>query len=122
MGLYIFVDDEFSDPVFADPEPDDADEDLYAAVCEAVNDAVEGDAPARGHRMMDDLCVGWLHQKRLGLSMAAAVEAEVGAAAVGAYLKALMDQYLEEVDNPRDPERSGVADVVVDVIPPWEDD
>ena len=37
------------------------------------------------------------------------------------YLLRLADRYMDEVDTPRSPERSGIIDVVVEVIPPWEE-
>jgi len=122
IGLYIFVDDDFQDPVYADPEGGDLDEGVYESVCEAINDAIEGDGPANGHLDVDDVRVCWRYQSRIGLSMAAVVDPDIGSTVGDRYLKALFRQYLDEVDNPRDPERDGVADVVVDVIPPWEDE
>ena len=122
IGLYIFVDDDFGDPLYADPASEDLDEDLWVVACEAVNDALEGEGPASGVQTHDEYHVGWKTRVKTGLSFVAIVTDDVRKQSVTAYIEAVLNQYLEEVDNPRDPERSGVADVVVDVIPPWEDD
>ena len=64
----------------------------------------------------------WRHQSRIGLTMAAVLDPSIKVTVADRYLKSLFKQYLDEVDDPRQPERSGVADVVVDVIPPWEEE
>lgn len=120
-GLYIFVDDDFDAPVYADPDADDLDETLWTAVCEAVNDALEGDHEADGHRKVGDQHVVWRVFLKMGLSFVA-VTRDLKTSTVARYLKSVSRAYLDEVDDARRPEREGVADVVVDVIPPWEDD
>ena len=119
-ALYIFVDDDFADPVYADPSVEDQDEAMFTAVCEAANDAFEGDARPNGHKDWHDSMICWRFQSRLGLTFVAVVSDDIRAGQVDQFLTDLSRQYLDEVDDPRHPERAGVADVVVDVIPPWE--
>ena len=38
------------------------------------------------------------------------------------YLDELSQLYMDEVDDPRNPERVGLEDLLLDVIPPWEDE
>jgi hypothetical protein len=121
LGLYIFVDDDFDDPVYADPALEDLDEEVRVALCEAVDDAIEGDGPANGHRAIGEVIVAWRTQTRTGLSFVAVVEDLVKPADAAEYLSALTNAYMDEVDDPRNPERDGVADVVADVLPPWDE-
>jgi hypothetical protein len=121
QGVYIIVDDDFSDAVYADPPIEDLDAQTFEALCEAINDAIEGDGEVNGHRIIDDFRIGWRYQARLGLAFAAIVSEDVGPTQLDRYLKGVSRHYLDEVDSPRDPEREGVADVVADVIPPWDD-
>ena len=46
----------------------------------------------------------------------------IGAAGFIVYLQQLAKRYMDEVDDWRSPDKAGVADVVVDVIPPWEEE
>lgn len=122
VGLYIFVDDEFDDAIYRDPGPEDLDEGLWEAICETTNDAVEGDIEPEGHRSWGEYTLAWRLIARIGLTFVAVVTDDVKAQSVDAYLRDLSRRYLDEVDDAREPEREGVADVVVDVIPPWEED
>lgn len=122
VALYIFVDDDYDNPIYADPDRDDLEPELYTAMCEAANEALEGDRPGTGtHTDIDEMRLGWRFHSRLSLHFVCVVTDDVEAADLETYLKDLQKQYLDEVDDPRDPERDGVEDVVVDVIPPWED-
>jgi len=121
IGLYILVDEEFSDPLYADPDAEDLEEEYWAAVCEAVVEALEGDRHAAGVETIGEAWVGWRTQ-RSGLSFVAVVSDDVKQGSVTAYLQNLARTYVDEVDDPLNPEREGVEDVVVEVIPPWEDE
>jgi hypothetical protein len=55
------------------------------------------------------------------VSFVAIVTDDVRAADVDRYLLLFSRRYMDQVDDPRNPERDGVEDIVVDVIPPWED-
>lgn len=122
LALYIYVDDDYESPVYADPEADELEPELLTAIAETANEAYEGDRPPVGsHTDVEEIRIGWRLHSRMALNMVCAVTDDVSAADLEAYLKALQKQYLDEVDNPREPEREGVADVVVDVIPPWEE-
>jgi hypothetical protein len=122
IGLYIFVDEEFSDPLYADPDPEDLEEDYWSAVCEAVVEALEGDREAVGVVQRGEAWLGWRTMPRSGLSFVAVVTDDVKPASVAGYLQHLARTYMDEVDDPLNPERDGVEDVVVEVIPPWEDE
>jgi hypothetical protein len=121
LGLYIFLDDDFDDAVYGDPDPADLDSLLWEAACEAVNDALEEQGAAHGVVVVGESRVGWLVHVRQGISFVAMVTDDVRGSDVERYLSHLSRRYMDEVDDPRSPERDGVADVVVDVIPPWED-
>ena len=51
----------------------------------------------------------------------AIVSDDIRSSDVESYLKQVQRRYFDEVDDARRPERDGVADVVVDVIPPWDE-
>lgn len=122
VGLYIFIDDDFSDPVYADPDSEELDGTAWEAACEAVNDALDGEGSLTGVEQVGEYLVGWRTRNREGISFVAIVTDDVKPQSVDTYLKAVTRVYFDEVDDPRNPERDGVQDVVVEVIPPWEDD
>ena len=122
IGLYIFIDDEFEDPVYGEPSPADQDATLWEIACEAVNDALEDEATVHGVKNSGKSRVAWNVHARQGISFVAIVSDEVKAGEVEKYLAKLARRYMDEVDDPRNPERAGVDDVVIDVIPPWEVD
>ncbi|MBX2803584.1 MAG: hypothetical protein KTR31_38250 [Myxococcales bacterium] len=121
IGVYIVLDDQFSLPVYADPDPDELDEGIWVAACERVNDALESEGPTRGHCAVGDVEVAWRTHLKLGLSFVA-IASDVKTRALEKYLRLISERYLDEVDDVREPDRHGVADVMVDVIPPWEDE
>jgi hypothetical protein len=55
------------------------------------------------------------------VAIVAVVHADVPRRDVERYLKDLTSRYLDEVDDPAHPDRHGVADLLVDVLPPWEE-
>ena len=122
LGLYIFVDDDFKDPIYGEPASEDLDEDSWEAACEAVNDALDGEGPVSGLQHHGEHHVAWLTRKGEGVSFVAVVTDDVAARSVRAYLKSVAGNYFDEVDDPRNPERDGVEDLVGEVLPPWEDD
>ncbi len=122
QAVLIFVDDDFQSPIYASPERGDLDPDLWHEVCEAVNDALEGEVAPAGSRLGDGHRLGWRVLLKSGVSFVAVVHEDIKRKSLEGYLKALSVRYLAEVDNLRRPERDGVEDVVVDVIPDWEDD
>lgn len=121
VGLYIFLDDEFDDAIYGDPNPEDLDQDVWQAACEAINDALDEEGPEDGVKTINEVHVGWKCFARQGVSFVALVTDDVRSQDVEKYLTALARRYMDEVDDPRNPEREGVDDVVVDVIPPWEE-
>ena len=119
MGVYIFVDDDFDAPVYAEPDPDEIDEGIWTQACERVNEALENEGPANGVATYGDVKVAWRTQLKTGLSFVA-LGSELKGRDLESYLKQISQRYFDEVDNVREPDRIGVEDVVVDVIPPWD--
>lgn len=120
-ALYIIVDDDLSGPVYADPRPEDLDPDVWDTVARSVYDAFEGEGPASGSVTLDDMVVSWHLLKKFGISFVSVVDAMVTTQQNAHFLKALSQVYLDEVDQPRRPERNGVEDIVCNVIPPWDE-
>ncbi len=122
VGLYIFVDDDFDDPLYAEPKGRELEDEVWEGMCEAANDAIEGDSDAQGTVEVGEVIVGWRHLVKPGLSFVCAVTEDVKPSLVNKFLRALARQYLDEVDDLRHPDRAGIKDVIVDVIPPWEEE
>ncbi|MCB9678911.1 MAG: hypothetical protein H6737_27670 [Alphaproteobacteria bacterium] len=121
VALFIIVDEDLEDPVYADPDPEDLEPELWERIGELVNDMADGEITPEGVESKDGTVLAWRYLPRNGLAFIAVVE-DVPAPMVDRYLRQLQRQYFDEVDDVRRPEREGVADVVVDVIPPWEED
>lgn len=120
--LFLFRDDEFADPIYAEPDPDDIEDELWTAACEAVQDAFTGDGKASGVITEGEHYIGWKLHSGTGVSVVVVVEAgDLTKKVVESHLSAVLRRYLDEVDDARFPEVNGVADVVVDVIPPWDE-
>jgi hypothetical protein len=122
VGLYIFLDDDFEDPLYGDPSSEDLDQTLWEAACLAVTDALDEEGQPSGLKTVGEVHVGWHSFVKQGVSFVAMVTDDVKASDVERYLANLARRYMDEVDDARNPERDGVEDVVVDVIPPWEDE
>jgi hypothetical protein len=122
VGLYIFVDDEYDDPIYADPAPEEIDRLLWQAACEHIDEALEDDGPARGVVEVGVCRVGWRIHLKMGLSFVGIVRKEVSDDQLMRYLDAVHVAYMDEVDDARKPDRAGVEDVIIDVVAPWEDD
>lgn len=122
LGLYIFVEDDFDDPIYADPNPQELDEDAWVAGCEAVQDALDEEGELQGVRAVGEALVAWRLLPRSEISFLAIVTDDVKPPSLQTYLGLLAKRYMDEVEDPRNPERDGVADVVIDVIPPWEEE
>jgi hypothetical protein len=121
-GIWIFRDDEFTAPLYADPHREELeDEALWQALCEHVLEAFEGDGPRFETEIQDDWRVGWKLHARTGVSFAVAVKGDVTVSDLKQFLSDLAQRYMDEVDDARFPDMGGVEDIVVDVIPPWED-
>ncbi len=118
--LAIIVDDELRSPIYAEPSPDELDPEIWARVGEVVLEVQDGELKPNGHEKLGDGVLAWRALIRNGLTFIALAE-DVEPADLKAYLKSLVQTYFDEVDDVRRPERDGVADVVVDVIPPWEE-
>lgn len=121
LGVYIFVDDDFEDPVYAVPALDDIDVDLRVAICQIIDDAMEGDRGTSGVVEQGSALIGYRMSTRTGISHVAVVEDGVARSELVAYLQELATTYADEVDAPRQPERAGVSDVVDIIEPPWEE-
>jgi hypothetical protein len=121
LGVYIFVDDDFDDPVYAVPALEDLDDELSVAICQVIDEAMEGDRSTSGVVTHGSALIGYRMSTRTGISHVAVVEDGVARSELVAYLQELATTYADEVDAPRQPERAGVADVVDIVEPPWEE-
>ena len=121
IGLYIFLDDEFEDPIYADPDPGELEGTQWEATCEAANDALDEERESHGVISHADFRIGWNAFVKQGVTFVAIVTRDVKGPDIERYLGTLSKRYMDEVDDPRNPERDGVEDVVVDVVPPWED-
>jgi hypothetical protein len=122
QAVWIFRDDEFRSPLYAEPTKEDLEDDgLWTAVCEHVEQAYEDEGPRFDTATHGDWRVGWKHLAKVGLTFVVCVRGEVEAGMLKQYLTDLSKHYLDEVDEPRFPELDGVEDVVVDILPPWDD-
>jgi hypothetical protein len=122
FALCIIADEEFELPLYSDPVQDEVDAELWDTFSEVVHEILEGDRNSSGKEVFGDSLVAWRHLGPQALTFLVAVSNNVSSDRLTVYLKALSARYMDEVGDPRNPERDGVADVVVDVIPPWEDE
>ena len=121
IGLFIVVDEDFDHPIYAEPVVEEFDAELWAELTEIVEEVLEGDRKAVGIQEVGSYSIGWKTYMRNRLTFVAVVEG-VERPALHQFLAELGRTYFDEVDDVRNPEREGVVDVVVEVIPPWEDD
>jgi len=121
-GVYIFLDEDFERPVFARPDPEEADEALWAGLCEAVHDAYEGEGDRAGTGDVDGYVFAWVLRPKFGLAFVATAPDRVDDDELSTYLADLVERYFDEVDDVRRPDPDGVEDVIIDVVAPWEDD
>jgi hypothetical protein len=120
LGLYIIVDEDIGDPVYSDPPVSELDDALVSRIGELVQDVADGEIDARGTLKVGEALIAWRSLTKTGITFVAAVTDDVRAQAVELYLQKIAKRYMDEVDDPRSPDRAGVSEVVVDVIPPWE--
>lgn len=120
-GIWIFRDDEFLEPIYADPAQEDVDEAVWVSVCEHVLEAYEGDANRFDTVEEGDFRIGWKLHSRTGVTVVVAVPTDNSVTETKQFLNDLAQRYFDEVDDARFPDVGGVADIVIDVIPPWED-
>lgn len=121
VGLYIIVDDDYDTPIYADPPPAELDDGLWTEICELVQDVFDEEREGKGVSTIGDHHVAWRGLVKAGVTFVAVTRGVKGAL-VEAYLQRLVRRYTDEVEDPRTPDRGGVEDVVVDVIPPWENE
>lgn len=122
VGVYIIVDDEYGAPIYSDPNPAELDEGVWGRICEIVEDVLDGDKDSRGTAKIGESLIGWRALVKSGITFVAVVTDDVKTQHVEIYLQKLAKRYADEVDDWRSPDKAGVVDVVVDVIPPWEED
>ena len=120
--VVIALEDDPTEPVYAEPGLEDIDEDLSERMLAAVNLAFEGDGKADGTATFGGLRYGWRVLVRAGVGFGAAVTDDVSSGQLTKYLKDLAAAYMDEVDDPREPELEGPDDVVAGVVPPWEEE
>ncbi|MEQ1505777.1 MAG: hypothetical protein ABMB14_26315 [Myxococcota bacterium] len=122
LGVYIIVDDEYDTPIYSDPNPAELDDGVWERICQLVEDVLDGDKDARGTFKVGEALIGWRSLVKTGITFVTVVTDDVRPQHVELYLQKLAKRYADEVDDWRAPDKAGVADVVVDVIPPWEED
>lgn len=122
LGLYIIVDEDTSDPVYADPPMGELDDAIASRIREIVQDVADGELDARATQKVGEALIAWRSLTKTGITFVCAVTDDVRGQAVELYLQKIAKRYMDEVDDPRSPDRGGVSEVVVDVIPPWEED
>jgi hypothetical protein len=120
-ALLLVLDGDFERPLYAEPEVDDQDEDWVSRFAGLAEEVAEGNRRSEGHVIEDEYIFGYKILSRFGLAFCAVVTDDVPAASVTAYLASLAKQYSDEVDDLRDPDLDGLGDLIVDVIPPWEE-
>ncbi|MFK7930638.1 MAG: hypothetical protein AB8H79_20800 [Myxococcota bacterium] len=120
-GVWIFRDDEFDSPIHADPAVEDVEPSFWQEICEHVLESFEGDGPRFDTVQVGDDRLGWKLHARTGVTVVVQVSAEIGVSELKGFITELCQRYFDEVDDARFPEPGGVADVLLDVIPPWED-
>lgn len=119
--LYILRDDDFDTPIYAGIPIDDLDEDVWNSVMEVVHEAVENGGPRTGFSEVSEYWIGWRHSARSGISFVAVLDEEYEDGSVEEFLTELATHYMGEVDDVRFPDAEGLEDVLVDVIPPWDE-
>lgn len=122
VGVFILVDDEYGSPVYADPQPSELDEGVWHQVCELVQEVLDSEKETRGTLVVGENLIGWRSLLKTGITFVVVVTDDVRPQSVELYLQKLAKRYADEVDDWRSPDKAGVADVVIDVIPPWEED
>ena len=122
LALSILLDDEFEVPIYAEPPPNEVDAEVWDGICELIQEVLAGDREKSGAVDLAENRIVWRHLGRVGLTFVAAASEALSIEALDAYLRALSNRYQDEVANLRNPERDGVADVVIDVIPAWEEE
>jgi len=121
-GVYIFRDDEFLSPIHADPDQGDLDDPaLWQAMCEHVLEAVDGDGPRVGGDTQGEWRVFWRVHARSNVTFVVIAPLEVKVGFLRRFLQDLQQAYVDEVDDMRFPDPGGVSDIIVDVLPTWED-
>ncbi len=121
-ALYIIVDDEADDPIYGDPPLADLDEGVFDRIHSLVQDLMDGEVEARGTQKTPEGLLGWRSLTKTGLTFVAMVTDTVRPQHLEIYLQKVAKKYVDEVDDWRSPDRGGVSEVVLDVIPPWEED
>ena len=120
-ALFLYLDDEFDFPLYQDPPSDELDKELVVQVRQCVLDVLEDEAKPQGTKNHGELRIGWKHHAKTLLTFVAVVDDEVLVKDLEQWLSDLFTAYFDEVDDPTSPDRDGLADVIIDVIPPWED-
>jgi predicted pyridoxine 5'-phosphate oxidase superfamily flavin-nucleotide-binding protein len=122
VALLITVDEDLEAPLYGDPPLDELPEGVASRLSELATDIFDGEVARRGATVVDEHRIAWKMTPRVGVLFLCAVTAEVEEQDLKAYLDELTELYMDEVDDPRNPERDGLEDLLVDVIPPWEDE
>jgi len=122
VAQFIFVDDDYDTPLYSVPEDGtELEPEVWEGICEVAHDAFDSEIGANGSKALGEHLLAWRLLSKFGLTFVVVVEEGLSSGEIEGYLKALSQSYLDEVDDPRRPDKDGVADVVIDVIPPWDE-
>lgn len=122
IGVYIFLDGVYTRPLYAEPDISDEEPKLWQAVCEAVEEAAEGERSRRGSEKMGRVRYGWRVLHKAGIAFAVTVPGRVSSPHVESYLEDLAERYLDEIVDIRNPDPDSVESILIDVIAPWEEE
>lgn len=122
VALLITVDEDLEAPLYGDPPIEDVPESVSGSLLELVTDILDGEVARRGILDIDEHRLGWKMTPRVGVLFLCVVTRVVEDSSLRSYLDELSQLYMDEVDDPRNPERVGLEDLLLDVIPPWEDE
>jgi len=122
VALLITVDEDLETPLYGDPHIEDVPESVSGALLELVTDILDGEVARRGILDVEEHRLGWKMTPRVGVLFLCVVTQGVLDSSLRSYLDELSQLYMDEVDDPRNPERVGLEDLLLDVIPPWDDE
>ncbi len=122
IGVYIFLDGDYDRPLYAEPDLADDDAGLWEVLCEAVEEATDGDRPRKGSAVEGALRFGWRLIPKTNLAFVVTVDESVSAAHLDTYMSDLTERYLDEIIDIRRPEAEGMETILIDVVAPWEDE
>lgn len=120
-AMVIVVDGDFERPVYAEPEFEEVEGELASLMEQVVEEVMDGERRSSGTISFEESTLAFKVRTRLGVAFLALISDDVEQQDVTSFLDDVVRQYLDNVDDARDPDLDGVADLLLDVIPPWEE-